>query len=136
PDHAGTAANATLTLTGLGFDNTATVILVSSSNAVFPASSVQVDLPTQLTATFNAGAVPAGTYSVKVSLDGGRSSTLPNAFRLVNGGQAHLTTEVIVPNPIGLHIAATIYVRYSNTGDVAMPAPILVLTGVQNGKQG
>jgi RHS repeat-associated protein len=135
PDHAGTAADATLTLTGLGFDSTATVSLVSSGNTVYPASKVSLDLPTQLTATFAAGTVPAGVYSVKVT-EGGNSATLANAFTVVAGGQAVFNTKLVVPSSLGYHIASVIHIQYSNTGDVAMPAPLLVLTPTQTHSNG
>jgi RHS repeat-associated protein len=47
-----------------------------------------------------------------------------------------LTTNIIVPNPIGRHIASTIYVDYSNTGNIPMAAPLLALTATANGQQG
>ncbi|MDB5388504.1 MAG: repeat protein, partial [Planctomycetaceae bacterium] len=136
PDHLGNGADQVLTLTGVGFDNTTAVSLISSNNVVFNANSVRLDQPTQVTATFNAGAVPAGTYSVRVTKTDGGTSTLTNAFTVTAGGMAHLETKVIVPNPIGLHISSTLYVQYTNSGTVAMAAPLLVLTGIQNGKAG
>lgn len=136
PDHLGNGADQVLTLTGVGFDNTTSVSLISASNVVFNANSVRLDQPTQVTATFNAGIVPAGTYSVRVTKSDGGISTLSNAFTVTVGGVAHLETKVIVSNPIGLHISSTLYVQYTNSGTVAMAAPLLVLTGIQNGQAG
>lgn len=135
PDHAGNAVDQVLTLTGLGFDSTATVSLVSATNTVYPATTSSVDLPTQITATFAAGTIPAGVYSIKVTTATG-SATLTNGFRSIQGGAAKLETSVAVPNPIGFHIASTIYVQYSNSGDVPMPAPLLALTAVMSGQRG
>ena len=42
-------------------------------------------------------------------------------------GTANLVTHLVLPNEMGRHISSTIYVEYSNTGTVAMPAPLLVL---------
>ena len=36
-------------------------------------------------------------------------------------------TNLIIPSEVGRHIASTFYVEYSNTGNVAMPAPVLLL---------
>src|SRR5262249_7427833 len=81
--------------------------------------------------------VPAGVYSLKVFYPGtSDSALLPNAFTVVQGGLGVLRTSVSVPNPIGYHIASTIYVTYSNVGDGPMPAPLLVLPALQNGKAG
>jgi len=136
PDHAGSAADSTLTLTGAGFDRTTRVSLVASDGTTYDASAVAVDLPTQITATFRAGAVPPGLYSVRAQQPGGDMSVLPNAFRVVAGGQPHLNTDIVVPSFIGNHIVATIYVDYSNTGNVAMPAPLLVFKPTRDGRLG
>src|SRR5262249_38863307 len=103
PDHLGNSADMTLTLTGAGFDPTTTVSLVAGTGTTYTAATVSVDLPTQLTATFRAGAVPAGTYSVRVARSDGSLSTLGNAFRVVAGGQAVLKTNVVVPRLVGWH---------------------------------
>lgn len=134
PDHAGNSADASLTLTGLGFDSTATVALVSNGTS-FSASSVQVDLPTQITAGFTAGALPAGVYSVKVTQAGG-SSILLDAFKVVQGGKPQLEVNLVVPSSMGYHIAGAIYLEYANRGDVAIPAPILLFRPTQTHADG
>jgi len=40
-----------------------------------------------------------------------------------------LETRLVVPSAIGRHALATVYVEYANTGELAMPAPLLVLHG-------
>ncbi len=54
---------------------------------------------------------------------------------MVSGGEAVLETDVILPAALGYHQLATIFVEYANTGDVAMPAPLLRLTATQNGDE-
>ena len=117
----------TFTLTGGGFLPGTVVNLVAGNSTVYPAATTSVDLPTQLTATFAAGTVPAGTYAVQVHRPDGATVQLAAAFTMVQTGVANLKTHVEVPNPIGNHIAATLYVDYTNTGTVAMPAPLLTL---------
>jgi RHS repeat-associated protein len=136
PTEGGTSADTTLTLSGVGFDNTAAVSLVASDGTKYAATTTTFDLPTQVTARFDAGTVPAGVYSVKVTLASGAVATLPGVFAMVQDGEANLVTNLIVPNPLGRHIAATLYVEYSNTGTVAMPAPLLLLTATQDGLEG
>jgi RHS repeat-associated protein len=129
PNHYGSSQDTHMTLTGAGFNSTTQVKLIAADGkTTYAAASVQFNLPTQLTATFTANSVPAGTYSVEVVNGDGSSGTLPGAFTMIQGGQPHLVTNIIVPNPIGNHIASTLYVEYTNTGDVAMPAPLLNLT--------
>ena len=137
PDQDGTIQDAHLTLTGAGFNSSTTVELVASDGTPYTASAIQVNSPTQIAATFTANAVPAGTYSVEVLNADNTSGTLPGVFTMVKGGLANLVTKLILPNPMGRHVASVIYVQYSNTGDAAMPAPVLVLTGTNpEGQQG
>ena len=131
PDRHGNNVDATLTLTGAGFDAATLVELVASNGTAYAASSVGVYLFTQITATFAANTIPAGTYTVRVRRAGGDSSALPNALQVISGGQARLVTNLIVPSTVGRHAPATIYIEYANQGTVAMPAPLLVLTGTQ-----
>ncbi len=136
PGHSSTDVDTTMTLTGAGFNAGTTVSLVAAGGKNYPLTGLAVDTPTQMTAVIKANSVPAGTYTVEAAQAGGGSAELPDVFTMVQGGQAVLTTSVIVPNPIGYHIASTIYVQYSNTGDAPMPAPLLELTAYQNGVAG
>ncbi len=137
PDHYGTNGAATLTLTGGGFDSTTTLQLFGAGGTTYNPSSTLLVSTTQITATFDAGSVPPGQYSVEVvEPQGGGSSTLPNSFTMVQGGKADLQTQIIVPNPVGYHEPSVIYVDYSNTGDLAMPAPVLEVTATMNGLAG
>jgi RHS repeat-associated protein len=117
----------TLTIAGDGFKTGTTVSLESASNAVYPATTSVLNLPTQMTATFKAGSIPAGTYSIKVTQADGASAMLSSFFTMAATGQGVLTTNLELPNPMSRHIAETIYVDYANTGTAAMPAPLLIL---------
>jgi len=136
PDHAGNAQDTTLTLTGAGFERPTVVQLVSSQGATYGAASVEIDSFTQITATFAAGTVPSGTYSIVLRQPDGDSAELPAAFQITGGGQARLETNLILPEAFGYHELATIYIEYRNAGDLAMPAPLLTLTATQLGRQG
>ena len=136
PNHTGTITKTVITLAGAGFGASTTVSLVAADGTAYPAAVIQATSSKTLSATFNAGTVPAGVYSLSVSKAGGTPYVLPDAFTVVQGGLPHLVTSVTVPNPIGWHIGGTVYVQYSNTGDAAMPAPLLVLTAAQNGSAG
>jgi RHS repeat-associated protein len=136
PGRHGTTTAATLVLAGAGFDDTVTVALVAGDATTYPASSVSVDSSTQLRATFALGSVPPGVYAVRVVKPGGLTAELPGALDLVAGGEAVLETNLVLPAEVGYHQLATIYVEYANTGDLAMPAPLLVLDAVQNGAAG
>ncbi len=135
PDHHGAGADAVLTLTGAGFDSTTTVELVAPDDTAYAADLVELDSFTQMTVTFAAGSVPAGSYSVCVSQTDGDSDELTDAFQMIAGGEAVLETNLVLPSSFGYHIPATIYVEYANTGDLAMPAPLLVLQVTQEGRE-
>ena len=62
-----------------------------------------------------------------VTNSGGEHATLAGAFTVTAPGKAHFVYQLILPSQMGRHISSTIYVDYSNTGTVAMPAPLLVL---------
>ncbi|MCY2990994.1 MAG: malectin domain-containing carbohydrate-binding protein [Planctomycetota bacterium] len=127
PDHLGDGADAILTVAGTGFDSTTTVSLVAADNSAYQANHIDLDSFTGMTATFTAGTVPPGLYSVRVARSDGTSSELTGAFQIVAGGTSHLTTNLVVPSALGRHATGTLYVEYTNDGQVAMPAPLLVL---------
>jgi RHS repeat-associated protein len=133
PIRYGQNSNAVLTINGMGFGSTCTAALVSSSGVGHRATDVSVDSYTQMTATFDLTNLQPATYTLKVSSPSLGSSNLTNVFEVLPAGQAKLETNLIVPSWMGYHATATIYVEYSNTGNVAMPAPLLVLTAKQNG---
>ena len=131
-NRSGTSADTTLTLTGWGFDQATSVALVAADGTVYPASTTSIDLPTQITATFAAGTVPAGVYSIEASKPGVQPAVLSNALTIDQGGARNLKTDIVLPSSMGYHAPATIYVDYANTGDIAMPAPLLTLGGSNN----
>ena len=89
-----------------------------------------------MTATFNLSGAPVGVYSVRVSSPLWGTNVLANAFEVLPAGEAKLETSLVVPSQLGYHAVATIYVEYRNTGNAAMPAPLLVLTAIQNQREG
>ena len=125
PGALGNSAPETLSIAGSGFEPGAVATLIGPGNAQITATSTSVVSYTQLTATFPAG-VPAGVYSLEVT-SAGHSDTLNSALTISAGRQAHLETSLKVPDQLGRHVAATIYINYANDGTVAMPAPLLEL---------
>jgi RHS repeat-associated protein len=129
PTRHGNNAIAVLTVTGAGFDATTDVNLVSDVNTIYLASEVSVDSYTQLTVTFDLASVPTGIYTLRVSSPTGGTSELHDIFEVVSGGGPKLQTNLVVPSWVGRHAVDTLYIEYGNTGQVAMPAPLLVLHG-------
>ena len=132
PTKAPTGSSDTLNLTGSGFSTGTTVKLISTStSAVYTATSVTLDTPTQISANFNLAGVAPGTYNVVATNPGGLSSQLTSSFNVTAAGMGMLEYHLVVPSLIGRHVAATFYVEYSNTGSTAIPAPLLVLQSSQ-----
>jgi RHS repeat-associated protein len=136
PATGSTASDTTLTLQGAGFNLIKNVKAIAAGGGSYQATAVNIVSPEKLSATFAAGTVPAGKYTVQVTLADGTTAQLPGALTVVQGGRPNFQVQIVVPNPIGRHSASTLYVQYSNTGDGPMPAPLLNVTGVLDGKQG
>jgi len=132
PGRLGNRADATLTLSGAGFYPGTLVSLVGADGTKYSATSLEINSMTSMSATFASNTVPLGVYSVLVTSPRGGGNELTNSFQFTGGGQPKLVTNLVVPGFLGRHEPATIYVQYSNAGEAAMPAPLLVLTGPQN----
>jgi RHS repeat-associated protein len=130
PARGSTSVDTVITLTGLGFDSTTTVQVVAGASSI-PASSVHLDLPTQLSVTFAAGSVPAGDYAIQVN---NQPNTTAIPFTFVSGAQSKLVVSVDAPKGLGYHSISTFYLNYKNEGDAAMPAPLLSFTPTQTHK--
>ncbi|TVQ96246.1 MAG: hypothetical protein EA399_16215, partial [Desulfovibrionales bacterium] len=135
PTRHGTLSDLVLTLTGAGFIGPLDVELISATGQPYGGDEVEADAFTQATATFAAGVVPAGIYAVRITRNG-QTALLPSAVEIIDGGEPRLETNLILPANIGYNTLATIYVEYANTGDASMPAPLLMLAGVQHDRQG
>jgi RHS repeat-associated protein len=139
----------TFTVTGAGFDATTTVSLVDSLSGSVIGLGVQIDSPTQITASLLLALqsrfppfdplVPPGVYDVQVSRADGSSATLIGAFRLAEiqpppPGQFDpapgpaFTAHLVLPSEVALRSPATIYIEYENDGVTPIPAPLLELT--------
>ena len=136
PARHGNVADVVLTINGAGFDAEADVALVAADSTAYPVTSVSVDSITQLTAVFTAKSVPAGNYDLYLFKPDGTIAQLTDAFEVLAGGEPKLKTNLILPSSLGYHTTATLYIEYSNTGDVAMLAPLLELHATQNGRSG
>jgi hypothetical protein len=127
PDHYAADSTATLTLTGAGFDGTTIVALRAADSTVTPAASSTVHSASRLTTTFSLNGLAPGLYSIVATESGGVSDVLVDAFTVTDAGGPRLETRLVLPSQLGRHATATLYVDYANTGNEAMPAPLLVL---------
>jgi len=135
PNLSSSIVNTMLTLNGAGFTSASVVRMTSPSGASYAAQSVVAITTTQLQAVFPSNSVPAGVYQVCVS-SGTSAACGTNTLTMVAMGVPNLVTQIIPPSRVGYHQPATILVKYSNTGNGVMPAPVLYVTATQNGHQG
>jgi RHS repeat-associated protein len=127
----------TLTIDGAGFDQSTQVVAIGSSGGQVLASSVDAYSSSRFSATFPAGALPIGTYDVRVVDGAGAFDELTDALQIVPALiEASLETNVIAPSQVGYHQVATIWVECKNTSNVAVAAPLLVLRATQAGSEG
>ena len=108
-----------------------------TNHGLIAAQGVTLTMPTDPEYTFTAlstdiGVVPAES-SIEVPITVTRVA--PQSLDISTGGTT-FTAKVVVPNPVGQGAASTVYVDYTNTGNVAIPAPLLMLTATQGSSQG
>jgi RHS repeat-associated protein len=110
---------------------------VITNHGLIAAQGVTLNLPTDLQYTFTAlstdiGVVPAdSSVTVPVTV----TYVAPQSISVSDGG-TQVTASVVIPSPVQSDVASTVYVDYTNTGTVAVPAPILALTATQGSSQG
>ena len=112
------AVNNTYSLTGPG--------------GTFGASAVQTPDPTVAYATFNLGGAAAGLYSLQVAQPTGPSLTLTNAVSAISvnnvAAAAALSIQLELPTAYRQSRPFNGTIVYRNTGQIDMPAPLLILT--------
>ena len=125
PDRYGVDNQMTMTLVGGGFEPGATLKLVGGATTI-NAQAVEVDSFTQMTATFNLTGAPQRAWNVIVER-GAASFTLSGAFTTLESKPARLETKLVMPGNATRTSVTQIILEYANTGNVAMPAPILTV---------
>lgn len=132
PDQYGNQMPATVTLSGVGFDDRTTVEFVASDGAVLvPASQIVID-STEITAELDLPNWLSDTYDVRVTKSTGGTSTLSDAFTVVPGLGPQLQTNLLVPSSVRQRTPITAWIEYRNTGDAPMPAPMFVISANGN----
>ncbi|MBE0544528.1 MAG: immunoglobulin domain-containing protein [Verrucomicrobia bacterium] len=132
PTRHGNSNVAVVDIQGAGFDGTAWAWLVIGGTSI-PATNVSFVSASRLVADFDLTTTPTNVYQLTV-VQGTNSAALP--FEVTQGLGPKLETKLVVPSRVGYHTLATLWVEFANTGDAAMPAPLLEVGGTQNGQSG
>ncbi|NBD38449.1 MAG: hypothetical protein GVY10_07770 [Verrucomicrobia bacterium] len=135
PESQDTDSPLELNVRGAGFVPPLQVSLLSSNDTLYAAESVEIHGYSSLTARFPAGALPPNRYDLEVR-KGESTANLPGAIEMVSGGEADFHVNIISPEAMGYHQLATLFVEYENRGTAPMPAPMLLITALQNGRPG
>jgi RHS repeat-associated protein len=127
PASLGNSAPGTLTLEGAGFTPDAMVTLFNGATS-YAATDVSVVNSSRILAEFDFTLIPPQTHALQVTC-GTNTSSLP--FTVSRGGEPKFYSKLIVPQAVGRRAPAELFIEYANVGQVAMPAPLLVLTGTE-----
>ncbi|MDG6225788.1 MAG: RHS repeat-associated core domain-containing protein [Candidatus Thermoplasmatota archaeon] len=117
-------------LRGVGFVEPIQVIFVGSNGMNHEVPLIDVNTPTLITAHVKGDLLPAGIYDVRVVRPDKGTAELKEAVEILEEGEAKFEA-IIIPGPwTGYHEHSTIYVEYSNTGEISMRAPLLYITAI------
>ena len=116
-----------------------TLTLIAQNGTRYPTVQPStLNSSTSIQAAFS-GTIPAGTYKLEVKNGNGMTVVVEDAVTVADKTiAARLEANVILPSSLGNRDAgfATLYVEYTNTGTVAMMAPLLTLRATMDGKEG
>ncbi len=128
PTQGGNLGDVTLSLEGSLFQSGVEVRLAGPGGTAISAYEILVPDSTKLHARMNLRGAPIGSYNLEVKWPGGiAQSTFENAFQVTPGIGPRLEAELLAPNAIRPGRTYTLLIRYQNTGDADMTAPVLLL---------
>jgi len=78
-------------------------------------------------ATFDLRYAPTGAYSLVADCNGS-VATLGNCFEVINGSAGELQLSLDLPASYRVNTPGTATIRYKNTGNTDIPAPVIVLS--------
>lgn len=123
PRRSGNRGTALVRVEGAGFDATARVEL-RTPDAVAAIGRTSLTSPQQLSVELDLAEVTPGSFVLTV-VQGNDTASLP--FEVLAGGNPRFQAHLTVPARLGRHAPGTLFVDYTNLGEVAMPAPLLLL---------
>ncbi len=118
---------ASVMLHGIGFSNATTVQLANPYKTFLTARKVTLLDATTLEAEFDFRLVSPSQYDIRVREDY-QTATLPGALTVLQSQGPKFTASIVGPSPIRANWTYGMIVRYANTGDAPMTAPLLILS--------
>jgi RHS repeat-associated protein len=128
PVKGGNAGFVTVEIKGGWLDPNATVMLVRSNYEDILAQNVfGSSNGTALIATFNLQGKASGEWNLTVINPNGRNVTAHDSFSIEESGKSELWVEIVGREKIRSGRPAQYILRYGNSGNVDMPAPLFVI---------
>ncbi|MGO9921995.1 MAG: carboxypeptidase regulatory-like domain-containing protein [Isosphaeraceae bacterium] len=128
PTTGGNTGPVTLDISGGELAAADTFDLLGPGGVSIPGSVTQALSGSSVYATFDLAGAAVGTYDLQARAPAGQVAVLPGALTVKPGAAASLVTSVQVPSAQRVGRPVTGYVVYQNTGNVDMPAPLLILS--------
>ena len=123
----------TVTLTGAGFEDGATVTLVKSGDENIVGKSVVVTQDArQITTSFDLTGKALGLWDVVVTNPTGTAFTLPGGFTIEQGHSPELWADLVGHGVIRIGRQQKYHVAYGNKGNIDSPGGYIFLAGIPN----
>lgn len=128
PQKGGNTGTVTIEIKGAFLEKNASVTLEKPGNIISAVAVNGTSDKRTLTATFNLLETSPDPYSLVVTNPDGTRVTSPVPFVIEQGGYAKLWTEIVGREEIRIGRPATYVIKYGNSGNIDMPAPLLLLS--------
>ncbi len=135
PTTQGRQSAATFDVYGVNFTPGTRVYFVDAAGNEYLPDDLNVISSERIRVRYEAKRLPAETLDLVVKSET-EEVNLENVIQMTDSTGAHLKIARMMPKVLGYHIMSTLKIMYENTGTDPMHAPLLTLTGKQNGKTG
>jgi len=128
PNRAGNVGRITLDVIGARFKSGIQAELVDPNGIVVPAESVYFVDGTQIYVTFNLRWLTPGLCDLRLINPDSLSTELADAFEIIPGQGPKLLVRLVAPSSVRPDRDFTLWLEYTNAGDVDMIPPIFVIS--------
>jgi hypothetical protein len=118
PASGGNAGSVTISISGSGFQPSATASLINGATTIMSSKAYVVPGGQTINALFELAGVAPGSYTVVVNNPDGTSVTSLSKFTVVSGGATQLWSNIVGRSTIRSGTPTTFYVTYGNSGNV------------------
>ena len=130
PNQGGNTGRVTVMLTGSRFSADMQVTLSNAQGTTIQPESLKYDSYYKAFATFDLTGESVGLYDVSVVKPGAETSTLHDAFRIVDGTPENLYTNIIFPQSPRPNRTVVAMLEYGNAGNTDIVNPVVVVNSV------